>query len=821
MEEPDSRNTLAMASSRNTPFPPRAEVPETALPVDAPRTNPTPNDSETIAPLPDGGGGGGDPPPAGAGRKRRRRRKQFPGMVPTACLRVLRPSSARSASVVYNEKLLDELIQMQINDAGPRRRGRGRPPSSSLRLARELDVEALIAMAVGFPIDSLTEEEIEANVVPVLGGVAQSNYIVVRNHILARWRSNPSVWVTEAHAMESIRSEHRAVVSTAYAFLLDHGFINFGLASAVIAAPRRRLPSLPAPTVLVVGAGVAGLSAARHLLSLGFKVAILEGRRRPGGRVFTKKMECCASSTTPGVVAAADLGGSVLTGINGNPFGVLARQLGFPLHKIRDLCPLYLPDGRPVDTVIDSHLEATFNQLLDKVCKLRQAVIDELRSVDVSLGTALEAFRTAYGFANSSEERMLLNWHLANLEYANAAPLSDLSMVYWDQDDPYEMGGDHCFIPGGNGHFIRALAENIPIFYGRTVTRIQYGCDGVMVYANGQVFRGDMALCTVPLGVLKKGCIEFVPELPQQKQEAIKRMGFGLLNKVLMLFPHDFWGGGIDTFGHLTEDPSDRGEFFLFYSYSSVSGGPLLVALVAGEAAIKFETTSPIKHVERVLGVLRGIFAPKGIEVPEPLQVICTRWGSDKFTYGSYSYVAVGSSGDDYDILAESVGDGRVFFAGEATNKRYPATMHGALLSGFREAANIARVARRRSTMPVMDKVDVMEDPLNLDYLFRTPDFSFGSFLVLYDPYSSGSDSTSLVQVAIGDKSSGSASLFLYCLIPKKNVMDLAEIADDDSRLSMLYRSFGTKLVGRNGLGGAGESLVARIKVARTANLKT
>ncbi|GLJ53847.1 hypothetical protein SUGI_1149590 [Cryptomeria japonica] len=67
-----------------------------------------------------------------------------------------------------------------------------------------------------------------------------------------------------------------------------------------------------------------------------------------------------------------------------------------------------------------------------------------------------------------------------------------------------------------------------------------------------------------------------------------------------------------------------------------------------------------------------------------------TRWGSDPFSLGSYSHVAVGASGrDDYDILAESMGDGRVFFAGEATNRHYPATIHGAFLSGLREAANI------------------------------------------------------------------------------------------------------------------------------------
>lgn len=538
--------------------------------------------------------------------------------------------------------------------------------------------------------------------------------------------------------------------------------------------------------------------------------------------MFTKSMRSTAAEY-PDIAAAADLGGSVLTGINGNPLGVIARQLGFPLHKVRDKCPLYLPDGRPVDPDMDARVEAAFNQLLDKVCQLRQVVADSIpHGVDVSLGMALEAFRAAHGVAAEREERMLLDWHLANLEYANAAPLADLSMAFWDQDDPYEMGGDHCFIPGGNSRFVRALADGIPIFYGQNVRRIQYGCDGAMVYTDKQTFRGDMVLCTVPLGVLKKGNIQFVPELPAQKREAIERLGFGLLNKVVLLFPYDFWDGRIDTFGHLTEDSGQRGEFFLFYSYSSVSGGPLLIALVAGESAIEFEKTSPAENVEKVLETLRKIFSPKGIEVPKPLQAICTRWGTDKFTYGSYSYVAIGSSGDDYDILAESVCD-RVFFAGEATNRRYPATMHGALLSGYREAANIVRAARRRAKkvdspkkMDVNNEVkyEVKVDNIDLDDLFRTPDAAFGGFSVLHDPSTSEPDSISLLRVGIGARKLGSGSLFLYGLIMRKNVANLAAMEGDEQRLSTLYRDFGTKLVGLDGLGDSGSSLISRIKAA-------
>ncbi|KAK3001470.1 hypothetical protein RJ639_020887 [Escallonia herrerae] len=741
------------------------------------------------------------PPP----KKRRRRRKQFPEMIPSAAvngLRLIRPHP------VPAENSPDDIDDDPSLSKTHRRRRK------ITDLAKEVDVEALIAISVGFPVDSLTEEEIEANVVSKIGGAEQSNYIVVRNHILARWRSNVAVWLTRDHALESIRAEHRSLVNSAYTFLLHHGYINFGLAPAIREAKLSSLlDASPKANVIIVGAGLAGLVAARQLVFLGFKVVVLEGRTRPGGRVRTKRMMAGDSGD---VFAAADLGGSVLTGINGNPLGVLARQLGFPLHKVRDVCPLYLPNGRTVNSDSDSRIEVSFNKLLDRVCKLRQTMMEEVKSVDVSLGTALEAFRRVYGVAEDSEERMLLDWHLANLEYANATLMSNLSMAFWDQDDPYEMGGDHCFIPGGNERFIRALAEDLPIFYDRTVESIRYGVDGVLVYAGGQEYRGDMVLCTVPLGVLKKEKIEFVPELPQRKKDAIGRLGFGLLNKVAILFPYDFWGGEIDTFGHLTDDSSMRGEFFLFYSYSSVSGGPLLVALVAGEAAIKFEQMSPVDAVGRVLTILKGIFSPKGIAVPDPLQAVCTRWGQDHFTYGSYSYVAIGASGDDYDILAESVGNGKVFFAGEATNKQYPATMHGAFLSGMREAANMLRVAERRIFIPAEKLHTVFEHYNDVDSLFETPDLKFGSFSVLYDPRTSDIETNALLQVEFKGDKSDSGRLRLYGLIPRKQVIELSEQNGDIKWMQMLNRDFRVKLVGRNNLGSEEESLITCIRSGRS-----
>lgn len=158
----------------------------------------------------------------------------------------------------------------------------------------------------------------------------------------------------------------------------------------------------------------------------------------------------------------------------------------------------------------------------------------------------------------------------------------------------------------------------------------------------------------------------------------------------MLLFPTAFWSPEGDTFGRVAGSSPDRGEFFLFYSYGpAVSGGNVLIGLVAGEAAVEFEQTSDEEAVVRCVAVLRGIFGKQGVAVPDPVASVCTRWASDPLSCGSYSHVAVGASGDDYDAVAAPVA-GRLFFAGEATTRKYPATMHGAFFTGLREAERIA-----------------------------------------------------------------------------------------------------------------------------------
>ena len=507
-----------------------------------------------------------------------------------------RAASLRPAS--YDESLGDAALEAYLGDAPSRRVRRLRRLSAEER-QRETETEALIALSLGFPIDELLPEE--RPLLPAHIADAPNDYIVVRNHILASWRADPGAPLPRARVLETVAASYDHLVAAAHGFLAREGHINFGVSAAFPAAPppdaALQGPPAPAASVIVVGAGLAGLAAARQLLRFGLRVLVLEGRARPGGRVYTSRLG--------GDKAAVELGGSVITGIHANPLGVLARQLGIPLHKVRDRCPLYYPDGRTVETRLDRSIDLVFNTLLDHATRLREFLNEAAERI--SLGEGIEKIRRLYHVATTDEERMVLDWHLANLEFSNAGCLSELSLAHWDQDDPYEMGGDHCFLAGGNSRLIHALCDGVPVLYEKTVKRIEHGADGVSVTVEGgQVFQADLVLCTVPLGVLKSGSVVFDPELPEHKLGAIQRLGFGLLNKVAMVFPHMFWDEDIDTFGCLNKESSKRGEYFLFYSYHTVSGGAVLIALVAGEAALEFEKVDPVVALHRVLAILRG-----------------------------------------------------------------------------------------------------------------------------------------------------------------------------------------------------------------------
>lgn len=479
--------------------------------------------------------------------------------------------------------------------------------------------------------------------------------------------------------------------------------------------------------VIVIGAGPAGLTAARHLQRQGFSVTILEARSRIGGRVFTDR----SSLSVP-----VDLGASIITGVEADvaterrpdPSSLVCAQLGLELTVLNSDCPLYdIVTGQKVPADLDEALEAEYNSLLDDMVLLVAQKGEQAMkmSLEDGLEYALVKRRMTRSARSSEEveqnnfadasfnseggsteeniiqeevlsplERRVMDWHYAHLEYGCAALLKEVSLPYWNQDDVYGgFGGAHCMIKGGYSTVVESLREGLVIHLNHIVTNVSYGSkepgqsDIVRVStSNGNEFVGDAVLITVPLGCLKAETIKFSPPLPQWKCSSIQRLGFGVLNKVVLEFPSVFWDDAVDYFGATAEETSRRGHCFMFWNVRKTVGAPVLIALVVGKAAIDGQCLSSSDHVNHALMVLRKLFGEAS--VPDPVAYVVTDWGRDPFSYGAYSYVSIGASGEDYDILGRPV-DNCLFFAGEATCKEHPDTVGGAMMSGLREAVRI------------------------------------------------------------------------------------------------------------------------------------
>ncbi|OJJ49293.1 hypothetical protein ASPZODRAFT_150195 [Penicilliopsis zonata CBS 506.65] len=407
-------------------------------------------------------------------------------------------------------------------------------------------------------------------------------------------------------------------------------------------------------------------------------------------------------------------------------------------HKTADLKPTRVP---PPTTVADTEeppaaftCQAMGWKLNDGITPTDSIDLDSIakQSVHQTFGAVMdEGFKQYQRLLPLTPKDMrLLNWHLANLEYANAANVGKLSLSGWDQDMGNEFEGEHSQVIGGYQQLpygLWSLPEKLDVRTNKIVTQISYdptssaGRPAVVHCENGETFAADKVILTTSLGVLKRQKIKFQPPLPAWKTGAIDRLGFGVMNKVILVFDKPFWDTQRDMFGLLREPPNkdsmiqedyakNRGRFYLFWNCIKTTGLPVLIALMAGDAAHQAETMPDSKIIVEVTAQLRNIF--KHVAVPDPLETIITRWASDRFTCGSYSFVAAEALPGDYDLMAQSIGN--LHFAGEATCGTHPATVHGAYLSGLRAASEVMESILGPIKLPtplVLEKGKTFEPP--------------------------------------------------------------------------------------------------------------
>ena len=181
---------------------------------------------------------------------------------------------------------------------------------------------------------------------------------------------------------------------------------------------------------------------------------------------------------------------------------------------------------------------------------------------------------------------------------------------------------------------------------------------------------------------MKANSIQFIPNLPTAKQNAIQKIGMNCVNKFLLTWNTSFW----DDVQYISYTPENRDKFNYFVNVKKFH--PTVNALMTfayADYARQTETMTDTQIIDEIMIHLKDIY---GNSIPNPISLLRTKWQNNENSFGAYSYTAVGTEMKHFDDLAEEIND-KVFFAGEHTEADYFSTVHGAYLSGIREADKI------------------------------------------------------------------------------------------------------------------------------------
>ena len=417
--------------------------------------------------------------------------------------------------------------------------------------------------------------------------------------------------------------------------------------------------------VIVIGAGMSGLAAAKDLQSKGKKVILLEAQNAIGGRTVTDR-----SLGVP-----LDLGASWIHGVNKNPIAAIASTLNLATSPTNyDAIQRYDYDGREITDTEDTLVDKNYSTLMSAVSKAQRAA-----KQDQSLGVTINSINATKTYT-PFEQRAIQYSVNTEIEHDYAADVSVMSLKYWDQDS--DFGGQDVLITQGYDQITSYLASGLDIRLSTRVTEINYAKTTVSVLTSNGTYTAPKVIITTPLGVLKTGAIKFTPSLPASYTSAIGRLGMGLLNKLYLRFPYKFWNNQEQLLGYIG---LEKGRWAEWYDLQHVTNQPILLGFNAASFAATAEAYTDQQTVASAMNVLRTIY---GAASPDPLGYKITRWGKNSWSFGSYSYVALGSSPSDCDVFTKSI-NSRLYFAGEHTNRAYIGTVHGAYLSGLRASGQI------------------------------------------------------------------------------------------------------------------------------------
>jgi monoamine oxidase len=417
--------------------------------------------------------------------------------------------------------------------------------------------------------------------------------------------------------------------------------------------------SLPSEVdVAIIGAGAAGLGAARALEHSGLSTIVLEARERVGGRAHTIQ-------ATPNITF--DLGCGWLHSADENSFVGFAERLNFEIDRTR-------PPWREqsFDTGFPFQERMDFIEALDGFYERAEEA-------------ALEAVRSGRDSAASNYLEPGNRWNPmidAISTYVNGCELDAVSIL---DMDAYEDTEINWRVRRGYGALIAAYGAPCPLALDCEVTLIDHSGKRVRIETSKGTLTAGKVIVTVPTNLIAAEAIRFHPALPA-KVEAARGLPLGLADKVML---------ALDEPEALPKDGSLRGATMrtaMGAFHLRPFGQPCIEGFFGGRFAQQLEDAGEGAFAAHSIDEIAALLGNDYRRKLKPLAE--SRWAHDPFARGSYSHALPGHAGARA-VLAAPV-DGRLFFAGEATSPHFFSTAHGARDSGERAAGEVAAARTKR-----------------------------------------------------------------------------------------------------------------------------
>jgi monoamine oxidase len=427
-------------------------------------------------------------------------------------------------------------------------------------------------------------------------------------------------------------------------------------AAAALVATRRRAFAADVD-VAIVGAGAAGLSAAKELRKHGRSFIIVEARSRLGGRAFT--------DTSLGI--PYDAGAQFIHWAERNPWKEIAGEMGVALAD-DDRRPggfQVFAGGKPMAEADRNRRRGTFGALDRRLEEISRDGLD--RSVAEAVADM------GPDMAPVAASGLLLSLG----EDAQRISVKDYQQLW---------SGDDFVVPSGYGALVSRYGADLDVKIATPVHTIRWDGPGVSLETESGTLNARTAIVTVPVNVLKSGSIRFIPELPATTRDALDGLGMGALTKIALKIEGSRFGLGQ---GAVLMEAGSPARMMMIEMFADDLD--LAVAMCGGDYARELAGLGQAGAVAHVTDLLSSMIGPEVRASIKGSAFPC--WWADPFSQGSYSVAKPGKLAAR-DNLALPIGD-RIWIAGEATAGGGAMTVGGASLAGIAAARGV--VARLKA----------------------------------------------------------------------------------------------------------------------------